>query len=191
MLNRGLRTLGILLCAGMLLGTSRCQKQDNQTDGSPLFVTSLGLEDANGALQDTFTAGQPITLKLTVYNRSNATQTLWFNTSQRYNFAVVNLGTSTVVWNWSANQVFTQAFTSMTFKPYETQTFSVTWNQTDNNASQLSSGQYEIMGGLTMYNRGGENYAEDDADAMATGVPIPTQMTPTQYRSVLTMFTIQ
>ena len=190
MLQRILRSVAILLCTGAVLGTSQCQKQDNQTDGSPVFVTSLSLEDTSGNVLSTFTTGQTIVLKLTIYNRSDATQTLWFNTGEQYNFAVVNLGTATTVWNWSASQSFTDLFNSLTFKPYETQTFTVNWDQTDNTGTQLATGQYEVFGGLTMYNTGGSNYAEDDADAMALGTPTAAQLTPTQYRSVLNLFTI-
>jgi Intracellular proteinase inhibitor len=189
-LMRILRAAGIMLCAGAMLGASQCQKQDDQTDGSPVFITSLSLQDTSGNALSTFSTGQTIVLKLTVYNRSDSTQTLWFNTSELYNFAVVNLGTATTVWNWSANQTFTDSFKSLTFKPYETQTFTEDWDQTDNSGVQLATGQYEIFGGLTMYNTGGSNYAEDDADAMAPGTPTATQLTPTQYRSVLSLFTI-
>lgn len=190
MLRRILRIMGILLCASAVLGASQCQKQQDQTDGSPLFVTTLSLEDTNGNVQDIFSAGQTMVLKLEIYNRSDAAQTLWFSSGEQYNFVVVDAGTATPVWTWSADKGFTQAFNELAFKPYETKIFTVNWDQTDNTGAQLASGQYEVMGGFTMYNRGGTNYAEDDADAMATGTPMPTQLTPTQYRSVLTLFTI-
>lgn len=191
MLRRVLRIAGILLCAGVVLGANQCQKQDDKTDGSPTFITSLSLKDASDTVQSTFKAGAPITLELSVYNRSDSAQTLWFNTSEQANFAVVDAGTATVIWNYSATQSYTSGFTSLTFKAHETKTFTVTWDQTDNTGTQLASGEYEIMGGLSMYNRGGQDYAEDDADAMATGSPDATQLSPTQYRSVLTMLTIE
>lgn len=190
MLKRVLRSAAILLSATAMLGTSQCQKQDTKTDGSPVFVTTLSLLDSSSNVQTTFKSGQTVTLQLSIYNRTDASQTLWFNTSEQYNFAVVDLGTATTVWNYSINQTYTDSFTSLTFKPYETKIFTVKWDQTDNNGIQLSTGQYEILGGLTMYNTGGSNYAEDDNDAMAPGTPTATQLTPTQYRSVLSMFTI-
>lgn len=190
MWQRGLRILGILLCAGALLGTSQCQQQDDKTDGSPVFVTTLALQDANGNVQSSFTSGQTVVLKLTVYNRSDAVQTFWFATSQQYNFAVVSASTANVVWCWAAQKFFAQVFTSLSFQPYETQSFTANWNQTDNNGIPLPAGQYEALGGLTMYNRGGVNDAEDNSDAMAGCAPQPSQMAPTQYRSDLLLFNI-
>ncbi|HEX5340646.1 MAG TPA: BsuPI-related putative proteinase inhibitor, partial [Gammaproteobacteria bacterium] len=173
-----------------LLGTSQCQQQDDKTDGSPVFVTTLALQDANGNVQSSFTSGQTVVLKLTVYNRSDAVQSLWFSTSELYNFVVVDAGTATTVWNWSGQQAFNDSFTELTFQPHETQTFTVNWNQTDNSGLQLAGGQYEVFGGLTMYNRGGSEHAEDDADAMALDMPEPAQLAPTQYRSALSLFTL-
>ncbi|HET7922486.1 MAG TPA: BsuPI-related putative proteinase inhibitor [Gammaproteobacteria bacterium] len=189
-LKHALRILAMLPLLAALLGASQCQQQEDKTDGSPLFVTTLSLEDTNGNVQSSFSAGETLVLKLTVYNRSDAEQTLWFNTGQMFNFVVVDEATATTLWNWSAQQTFSQSFTKLVFQAHETQSFTVNWDQTGNDGELLPVGNYEIFAGLTMYNRSGEDFAADNADAMAQGVPEASQMTPTQYRSILELFTL-
>lgn len=187
------RIAGLLFCATFLLGASQChqQKQEDQTNGSPVFVTTMSLQDTNGDTQTSFTAGQPVVLKLTVYNRSDAEQTLWFNSGEHYNFAIMNAGTGGIVWYWSANAGFEGVITKLVFQPHETQSFTAKWNQTDDSDLKLPLGQYEVFGGLTVTNLGKKISFPVDADTMAPYLPEPTQMSPTQYRSTLSMFTIE
>lgn len=187
-----LRVVGLLLCTTFLLGASQCQQkqQNDQTNGSPVFVTTLSLQDVNGNVKNTFEAGTPIVLKLTVYNRSDAVQTLSFGDSQQYNFAAVNAGTGSIVWYWSWNHFFLTMVTNLVFQPHETQSFTVNWDQTDNSGVQLPIGQYEIFGGMTGHLVGIGDSTPGNDDAMAPALPEPTQMSPTQFRSTLDMFTI-
>ena len=189
MFIRIMRASGLLMCAALLLGTSQCQKNV----ANPLnFVTNLSVLDANGNPAGSFSRGQSITLQLTVRNRSNGVQTLWFNTGEQFNFVAVNAGTTNVLWTSDNGGGFTQAFTNLTFQPGQSQTFTVTWNQTDNLGQLISSGNYEVFGGLTVFNTAGAGSPVNNADAMAIGAPAAvSQFTPSQYRSSLTEFSIQ
>lgn len=178
------------LCAVlMLLGNNNCSK--NNDAGTPQFVTSIAVQDANNLPASAFAKGDTIKFVLTIRNRSNSSQTLWFNSSQEYNLAVVQAGTNDVVWNWDATQTFTSQFTSLEFTAGETKTFTVTWDQAGNDSVQVDTGKYEVIGGFTVYNTTGAGSAADNADSMAQGAPTAGQLFPTVYRALLTPFTIQ
>lgn len=69
-----LRFAGIILCAVVLLGNTQCQQSSNisgQSDGSPIFVTTLAVENANGVPTTSFTSGESIQFVLSVHNRTN------------------------------------------------------------------------------------------------------------------------
>lgn len=180
------------ICVLALLGNTQCtlNQNKNNTAGSPEFVTSLSVDNANGQPADSFASGDTIQFVLTVRNRTNTTQTLWFNTGEEYNFAVVNAGTANIVWNWDEGQMFDQQFTSFTLGPGESTTFTVSWNQTDNNGQSLPAGDYEVIGGMTVYNTSGASAAADNAGSMATGAPAADQLSASSYRSDLMPFTI-
>lgn len=187
MFIRIIRATGLLLCAALLLGTSQCQNSDN----SPNFVTTLSVMDANGNPSTSFSPGVAIQFQITVRNRSSSAQTLWFNTSEEFNFAVVDAGTTNVLWTSDNGGVFTPGFVSLTIPSNQTQTFTVSWNQTDDNGRTIASGNYEVFGGLTVCNTTGSSSPCDITDSMATGAPGSGQFAPTQYISTLTQFTIQ
>jgi hypothetical protein len=189
-MRHAFRSLCITAVALVLLGNSNCTKQASTTD-APLYVTNIAIEDAGGNAATTFLQGATIQFVLSVRNRSTSSQTLWFNTGEISNFAVVQDSTGNAVWSSDHGQNFAQNFTSLTFLPGEVKTFNVTWNQADDNANAVVAGNYEVMGGLTVYNTVGAGGAADTGNSMAVGLPSGKQMTPTLYRSSLTFFTIQ
>ncbi len=191
MLVRAFRVLAIAGCAALLLGTSRCQTTGANNVNGPVFVTSLTTLDANNQPAGSFSRGQSVTFQLSVRNRSQSAQTLWFNTAQQYNFAVVAAGTGNVVWYWSAGQLFTQGFTSLTFQPGQARLFAVSWNQTNTQGQLVSAGSYEVLGGVTYFNTSGASGPANNGGAMATGIPAASQLMPTQYVSSLVPFSIQ
>ncbi len=191
MLVRAFRVLAIAGCAALLLGTSQCQTTSTNNVNGPVFVTSVTTLDANNQPASSFSQGQSVTFQLSVRNRSHSAQTLWFNTAQQYNFVVVTAGTSNVAWYWSAGQLFTQGFTSLTFQPGQTQLFTVSWNQANTLGQLVSIGSYEVVGGVTYFNTSGASNPANNSDAMATGIPAASQIMPTQYVSSLTPFSIQ
>ena len=196
MLTRLIRIVGVAVCAALLLGATQCQSSSSNGIGpdGPVFVTTLAVEDANGVLSSTFSSGETIQFVLSVRNRSSSSQTLAFNTSQQSNFAVLHSGTATEVWTWSLGQSFSQSTTSLTIAAGQTQTFTVTWNQTDDNKQLVPSGAYEVIAGLTSTN-GSSSASSSTSSAstlcMPTGIPTSGQLAPSVYISTLTLFTIQ
>ena len=95
-MRRPLRYLAGLCALLLLLGNSNCSK--NSTADAPQFVTTLTLEDINNLPTSVFATGATVQLVLSIRNRSTTTQKLFFNGREECNFAVVNAGTSTVVW---------------------------------------------------------------------------------------------
>jgi hypothetical protein len=188
-MRRMLRVFLVFVATLFLLGNSNCSKQVSTAD-SPLFVTSIAIEDANGIAASTFLQGATIQFVLSVRNRSTSSQTLWFNTGEISNFAVVQDGTGNAIWSSDHGQNFVAGFVSLTFLPGEVKTFSVSWNQADDNGNAVITGNYEVQGGLTVYNTVGAGGAADTGNSMAVGLPSGKQMTPTLYRSSLTFFTI-
>jgi len=191
-------TLGALalLC---VLGNTQCTSGSGSTgNGAPLFVTTLQITDANGNPATSFatsTVSSPVQINftLTVRNRSNSAQTLYFSNSEQFNFAVINDSNGDVVWNSDAANAATTGSGSVTIPAMGSQTFTaVTWNQANNSGNLVGSGTYEVIGGATVFNTTGLNNSQDTSgDVMPTGIPTPGELYPSIYRSTLTQFTIQ
>jgi hypothetical protein len=203
---RGLIRLFFGIFAVMvLLGASNCT-QTNNAD-APQFVTSLQVENS-GVPSSSFAQGDPVSLVLTIRNRTNTTQNLFFNSSEFANFAAVNAGTATVVWTCDGDSgggtaaTCTSAsdptagsssgggFVQINFAAFQTQTVTFTWNGLDNDGNKLVLGNYEVFGGFTVYNTAGPGSAADNGSSMAQGPPAAKQMFPTIYISTLVPFTI-
>ena len=196
MFRRLIYAAGLSLIAVALLGASQCQKTSNNGVGpnGALFVTTLAVEDANGNVASSFTPGQQIQFVLSVRNRSTSSQTVTFNTSQQFNFAVFESGSATEVWTWSLGQVFGQTLTTLTWQPDETKTFTVTWSQVNDSNQLVSPGNYEGMAGLTCANSSTSSSSSTSSTAnhcMPTGVPGSGDLVPSVYVSTLVSFTVQ
>ncbi len=201
MLTRIIRITGITLCAALLLGATLSQCQSITTNGigpdGPVFVTSVAVEDANGVLTSIFSPGQTIQFVVSVRNRSSSSQTLSFDTSQKSNIVVLDSGTATEVWTWSLGQSFSQNTSSLTIAAGQTQTFTVTWDQTDDSGQAVASGDYEVIGGLTCSNTTSSSTTSTTTTSsasttcMPTGIPSSDQLAPSVYISTLVPFTIQ
>lgn len=146
------RLLAILSILAICLGASAssCSLGGKDDPNSPDFVTELQLQDDAGLITDTFEQGESITLVLTVRNRLNSTATVEFSDARTYDFVVVNENSSTVRWKWSTanGPSATQPALPLEFAPYETKTFTFTWDQRDDAGVQLARGDYEARGVL-------------------------------------------
>ena len=208
-----------LSAAALLLGASNCTK--NNSSDAPQFVTTLAVEDTSGQPSTAFAQGQTIQFVITIRSRSAQSQSLFFNSSELLNVAVVDLGTASVVWtcDGDSSSVTTPSctindsglskasssgsgFNEIDFQPFETKTVTVTWNQADNAGHQVTvhdggtatsdtTGKYEVFGGFTVYNTTGPGNAAANGSSMAEGPPTAGQMFPSVYRATLSAFTIQ
>lgn len=197
MFRRLIRLLLAVTALLLLLGNSNCSQKNSASD-APHFVTDIAIEDVNNNVVSgptvttpSFVAGTTINFVVTIRNRSTTSQTLWFNTSEESNFAVVQEGTADVVWNADDGLNPTTGFTSFTLTAGQSKTVSFTWDQTDDSGNQLAAGNYEVLGGFTVFNTAGAGAAAANGDSMAEGQPTSAQMFPSVYRSILVPFTIQ
>lgn len=217
-MQRLFRLVALVTIAVWLLGASNCTQNSNSA--APQFVISLTVQNSSGQPSAAFAKGDPIQFLLTIRNRSDQAQKLFFNSDEVLNLAVVDTGTATVVWtcdNVTTNTTTTTAacvigtslgtpsssgsgFNEIAFAAFETKTVTVTWNQTDDNGAQVpvvptnpgtsTVGQYEVMGGFTVFNTTGAGSAADNGASMAQGPPTASELFPSVYRSTLTTFTI-
>ncbi|HEU5399238.1 MAG TPA: hypothetical protein VFV77_08140 [Gammaproteobacteria bacterium] len=209
-MRRLVRLLAALFAVSLLLGNSNCSK--NNASDAPQFVTTLQVENSSGQVSGGFSQGDTVNLVLTIRNRSSSSQTLFFNSSEFANFAVVNAGTADVVWTCdgdvagiaaatctttgslttpSTGSSGSGSFVQIDFAAFQSRTITFTWTGLDNNGNQLAKGSYEVLGGFTVYNTAGPGSAADNGSSMAEAQPTAAQMFPTVYRSVLLPFTIQ
>lgn len=195
-MRRLIRILLGTFCLSLLLGNSNCSNNNNASN-SPQSVTSIVIEDGNGNIVSngtsapSFAADTTIEFSVTIRNRSSSTQTYYFNSSEQSNFAVVEANTADVVWNADNGQTPTTGFTSFTLTSGQSQTITVSWNQEDDAGNQVAAGNYEVLGGFTVYNLTGAGSAAANGSSMAQGQPTSAQMFPTIYVSILLPFTIQ
>jgi Intracellular proteinase inhibitor len=192
------RFLAGAFCVLLLLGNNQCTNgSGSPSSGAPLFVTTLQITDANGNPATSFASSTSsstvqINFTLTVRNRSNSAQTLFFSNSEQFNFAVIDDSNGNVVWNWDAANTPTTGSGSVTIPANGSQTFTaVSWNQANNAGNFVGAGTYDVIGGVTVFNTTGLNNSQDTSgDVMPTGIPTAGQLFPSIYRSTLTLFTI-
>jgi hypothetical protein len=214
-MQRLFRLIGLSTIALWLLGATNCAK--NSDANAPQFVTTLTVQNSAGQPTVSFAQGDTVQFLLSIHNRSNQAQKLFFNSDEVLNLAVVDAGTATVIWtcdnsNTSSNTACVigtslgtpsssgSGFNEIDFQPFETKTVTVTWDQTDDNGAQVpvvptnpgtsTVGQYEVMGGFTVFNTTGAGSAADNGDSMAEGPPTAAQLFPSVYRSTLSAFTV-
>ncbi len=213
-MRRLLRLLAVLSVLALLLGNTNCSK--NNSSDAPQFVTSLTIQNSSGQPTVAFAQGDSVQFVLTIRNRTDQVQSLFFNSDELLNLAVVDAGTATVVWtcdndtttaciigsNLGTPSSGSPGFNELDFQPFETKTVTITWNQTDDNGVQVpvrdgstlvtdTTGKYEVLGGFTVYNTTGAGSAADNGSSMAQGQPTAGQLFPTVYRSTLVPFSIQ
>jgi hypothetical protein len=212
---RRLIRIPLALCAVLLLlGNNNCSK--NNDSAAPQFVTTLAIQNSSNQPSVSFSQGAPVEFVLSIRNRTDQAQKLFFNSDELLNLAVVDAGTATVIWTCD-NDITTACtfdtsglgstaassgtgFNEVDFAAFQTKTITVTWNQTDLNGAQvpvvpvnpgtLTTGQYEVIGGFTVFNTTGPGQGADDGSSMAQGPPTAAQLFPSVYRSTLSAFTI-
>lgn len=145
-----LRLLCLFIVCVFTAGADSCSSGGNP---GPTFVTDLTLKDAGGAVRQEFARGEPITLELSVRNRTRTEATLQFSGGHQFDFVVIDPSripfvTNQIRWLWSRGRAFTLAITEIEFAPEETRTFTVVWDQVGDAGLPLSPGNYEARGVL-------------------------------------------
>src|SRR5579885_1067091 len=95
-MRRLLRLVFGIAAAAMLLGASNCSK--NNSSDAPQFVTTLPVANTSNQATSAFATGETVQFLITIRNRSDQAQKLFFNGSELVNVAVVDAGTASVVW---------------------------------------------------------------------------------------------
>lgn len=153
-LPRLLTILGILaICTGSSTNRSCSLSDRNDGDGGdePDFVTRLEIQDSSGQITDTFERGELIQMVLTVRNRRDTAVSVDFPTTRTFDFVVVRENSNDVVWQLSESAGAAPPSTiptTLDFAPNQTQTFTATWSQVDNDGNDVRTGAYEARGVL-------------------------------------------
>lgn len=141
------RLLAIASIWLLTVAATSCSTDDSEF-GGPTFATDLTLRNAAGNATQEFAPGEPITLELTVRNRSSNEAILQFASGHQSDAVVLDSGTSRVRWKWSHGKAFTQATSELAFAPEEVKTVTLVWNQVGNDGFPVGPGNYEARGVL-------------------------------------------
>jgi hypothetical protein len=95
--------------------------------------------------RDTFSSGENIPIELFLKNEGVEAVKLFYRTAQKFE-VVVQSRRGSEIWRWSADKFFTQMLEEVILQPGEEMSFSVSWNQVDNQGERISSGRYRIIG---------------------------------------------
>ena len=106
--------------------------------------TINGLELALKANKASYTPGEPVTLELTVTNKSKEAFRETFRSAQIYDFVAKK--EESEVWRWSHDRMFAMMLTEYVLEPQESVIYKVIWNQKDSDGNSIPSGKYNLVG---------------------------------------------
>jgi len=165
------RLLLVLGAALLTFGYSRCVFVSGDggavagSSGSGFgndFSTTLVLRDSTGSTSGSFVMGEPLRFDMEIQNRSNLSATLRFPDAQIYDFYVLDAAGSRIRWRWSDGMTFNPAPTQLTFAPYSTKAYSVTWNGVLADGTQLPAGNYRARGAVVSDQFSGDPFVDGD-----------------------------
>jgi len=137
------------------------------------FRSALTLRNVSGVETSSFVFGEQIRFEFEIENSSVRTMHILFPTAQQTDFLVVNAGTTQLRWVWSETQDFALGSTELVFTPGETKFFTLVWDGTLADGTNLPPGGYEARG-LLVY------------DGYATN-----PLRPSEFASPLVPFTVR
>jgi len=109
------------------------------------FETTMTLQDSAGKATVEFEAGQPITLVMTIRNRTDAPRSVMLPSSQSYDCSV-STAEGREVWRWSKGVMFAQVITELKLAPGDTKSYSQIWNQKADDGALVPPGDYRAIG---------------------------------------------
>lgn len=145
-----------------LLALNQIADPDTIFPGQTLVVSADGVEtgtqgrNANSRVIDgllytivtnrrTYRRGEPVNITLVKTNISSRSRTLTYTTGQRFDFEAVR-SDGTVVWRWSRGRVFAQQTATITLRPGESQVFTATWDQRNQQGNLVLPQEITIRG---------------------------------------------
>jgi Intracellular proteinase inhibitor len=101
--------------------------------------------------RESYLPGQPVQLRLELFNDRAEPVRLTFNSSRKFDFEV--LWEDQLLWRWSADRLFAQMLTEETLAPGERRTFEATWDGQIMGGEVAKPGEYLARGILTVSGR--------------------------------------
>jgi hypothetical protein len=146
----------LALLVGLWLATAGAQVSCNSDgngwfdngDGGNDFDSTLTLRDVAGVETSDFVFGEALRFDYEIVNLTNRRLTVRLTDAQIFDFVVLDNGTANIRWRWSNGQAFSQTATELTFEPYASKSYSVTWAGTLADGTQLPAGTYQARGSL-------------------------------------------
>src|SRR2546430_15810537 len=101
--------------------------------------------------RERYAPGQPVRLRLEVFNDAAEPVRLHFKSSQQYDFHV--LWEDQLLWRWSADRMFAQMLTEETLAPGQRRDYEATWDGRLVDGVVAKPGEYNARGFLTLSGR--------------------------------------
>ena len=101
--------------------------------------------------RESYVPGQPVQLRLELFNDRAEPVRLTFSSSMRFDFEV--LWEDQLLWRWSADRLFAQMLTEEMLAPGERRTFETTWDGRIMGGEEAKPGEYLARGILTVSGR--------------------------------------
>jgi hypothetical protein len=101
--------------------------------------------------RESYMPGQPVQLRLEVFNDTGEAVRLRFSSSQQYDFEV--LWEDQRLWHWSADRMFAQVLTEETLAPGQRNQYEATWDGRLADGVVAKPGEYLGRGILTVSGR--------------------------------------
>lgn len=139
--------LGIILAVGGSDGEESQKAAKSPTSGPIVksFSSDVGVTVSLELINTLFLDNQPIPFRLSVHNDTNGNVPLVFPTLQRYDFYITDTERQEI-WRWSQCQSFPCMFVIYQMAPGEQLSYTITWDQLDQNGKPVSPGFYYIYG---------------------------------------------
>ncbi len=123
----------VLILSSALLNWSAANGQTSQT--SLAYQLSIG--------KSQYAPGEGVEMHLVVRNETAESLTVYFPSTQRYDFVVRARGAE--VWRWSRGKAFLAVVQTILVRPQETLEYAETWNQRNSDGRPVLSGSYEVV----------------------------------------------
>lgn len=94
-----------------------------------------------------YSSGEPVPLKFEVINTGSEAVQFTFSSGQKFDFLIKH--NDKVIWHWSHDKLFIQAFSQLVLEPDQSVTYEAEWPQVDNVGDPVPSGAYRAIAVLT------------------------------------------